>query len=124
MLVGKEEPHLSKAFMRLKTIKEGEKMKKKMAKNMLSSEFKVACEISRHDDSNEHIWFTELVEKLSGKVSPNTIRGALDALFDWDIVRAEYGETEKGRAGRLYHITGESKSIIRAIRKEFYDKTD
>lgn len=99
-------------------------MKKKMAKNMLSSEFKVASEISRHNDLNKPIWFTKLVKKLSGKASPNTIRGALDTLFDWDIARAEYGETEKGRAGRLYYITGESKSIIRAIRKEFYDKKD
>ncbi|MFA5407645.1 MAG: hypothetical protein WC343_02620 [Bacilli bacterium] len=87
-------------------------------KNPLSNEFKVACEIYKSSENNEVIWYTKLVENLKGIISKNTISDALDTLFDWGIIKAEYGATERGRAGRLFMISNEAKPII----KDLYEK--
>lgn len=88
------------------------------AKNPLSNEFKVAAEILGCLERGEKVWLGKLQERLSGEISKNTISAALDTLFDWGIIKAEYGETEKGRAGRLLLISNESKPLI----KELYEK--
>ena len=89
-------------------------------KNPLSNEFKVAAEIYAFGESGELIWYTKLVKSLSGKLSKNTIAKALDTLFDWGIVKAEYGETETGRAGRLLMISNEAKSIVKDLYLEYW----
>ncbi|MEA3282174.1 MAG: hypothetical protein U9Q68_06370 [Euryarchaeota archaeon] len=85
------------------------------AKNPLSKEFKVAAEIYACNESGELVWYTKLVRRLSGKLSKNTIAHALDTLFDWGIVKAEYGETETGRAGKLLMISNEAKPIVQEL---------
>lgn len=84
-------------------------------KNPLSNEFKVAAEIFACKENGELVWYTKLVERLSGKLSKSTIAKALDVLFDWGIVKAEYGETETGRAGKLLMISNEAEPIIREL---------
>ena len=87
-------------------------------KNPLSSEFKVACEIYKAESNSEPIWYSRLVERLNGKLSKNTISDAIDTLFDWGIIKAEYGPIDDmGRAGRLFVISNEHKSRI----KDLYD---
>lgn len=88
-------------------------------KNPLSSELKVAAEIFKLNEVNhEKVWLGKLAERLEGKVSKNTVSMALDTLFDWGIVKAEYGPTESGRAGRLLKISNETKPLI----KDLYEK--
>lgn len=85
------------------------------AKNPLSNEFKVAAEIYACNENGELVWYTKLVQRLSGKLSKNTITRALDTLFDWGIVKAEYGETETGRAGKLLMVSNEAKPIVQEL---------
>jgi len=87
-------------------------------KNPLSNELKVAAEIYRCTESGEVVWLGKLIKNLSGKISKNTISAAIDTLFDWGIIKAEYGETENGRAGRLLMISNEAKPTI----KDLYEK--
>lgn len=89
-------------------------------KNPLSSEFKVACEIYKAEAKGERIWYTRLVERLQGKISKNTISNAIDTLFDWGIIKAEYGPTEKGRAGRLFEISNEHKERIKDLYEQYW----
>jgi hypothetical protein len=89
-----------------------------MVKNPLSNELKVATEIFGCQERGEKVWLGKLQERLTGEISKNTISAALDTLFDWGIIKAEYGETEKGRAGRLLMISNESTPLI----KELYEK--
>lgn len=87
-------------------------------KNPLSNELKVATEIFGCQERREKVWLGKLQQNLAGEVSKNTVSAALDTLFDWGIIKAEYGETEKGRAGRLLMISNESVPMI----KELYVK--
>jgi hypothetical protein len=89
-----------------------------VVKNPLSHELKVAAEIFGCQERGEKVWLGKLQERLAGEISRNTISAALDTLFDWGIIKAEYGETEKGRAGRLLMISNESTPLI----KELYEK--
>jgi hypothetical protein len=88
--------------------------------DLLSKEFKVAAQIYECNQKNESIWFTRLAELLKDQMSAATLMKALRALFEWGIVRAEYGETNKGRAGRLLFIAGESKDTIKEIYEKFW----
>ena len=87
-------------------------------KNPLSYELKVAAEIFGCHERGEKVWLGKLQENLTGEISKNTISAALDTLFDWGIIKAEYGETENGRAGRLLMISNETIPLI----KELYEK--
>jgi DNA-binding transcriptional ArsR family regulator len=87
-------------------------------KNPLSSELKVAVEIYHCEINNWKVWLGKLVERLDGEVSKNTISEALDTLFDWGIVKAEYGPTDTGKPGRLYKISNEERKLI----KELYER--
>jgi len=87
-------------------------------KNPLSSGLKVACEIYRFNQNKQPIWFGKLVESLNGELSKNTISHSIDMLFDWGIIKGEYGPTTPGRASRLLSITNETKPVI----KELYER--
>lgn len=89
-------------------------------KSPLSNEFKVAAEIFACQENRELVWYTKLVQRLKGKLSKNTIAKALDILFDWGIVKAEYGETEKGRAGKLLIISNEAQPIVRELYSKYW----
>lgn len=89
-------------------------------KNPLSNEFKVAAEIYACKQDGELVWYTKLVDRLSGKLSKNTIAQALNTLFDWGIVKAEYGETETGRAGRLLIVSNEAELMVRELYLKYW----
>ena len=90
-------------------------------KNPLSSEFKVACEIWKAQLNKEPIWYSKIVERLDGKLSKNTISNAIDTLFDWGIVKAEYGPIDSsGRAGRLFQISNEHKGRINDLYEHYW----
>lgn len=91
---------------------------------LLSNEFKVAAQIYECNLKGEKIWFSKLAEifetRRGSTLSPATVLKALRALFSWGIVKAEYGATDKDRAGRLLFITGESTSTIKEIYENFW----
>ena len=95
-----------------------QKMEVKMTKYPISSDLIVACKIHELSEENGLVDFGILVESLNGIISRTTISNSLNTLADWGIIRTEYGMTSKGRAGRLYKISGESKKVI----KETYDR--
>jgi hypothetical protein len=95
-------------------------------KNPLSNELKVAAEIYRCELLDQKVWLGKVVELLDGvtnpnkKISKNTISTAIDTLFDWGIIKAEYGATERGRAGRLLMISAEAKPTIKDLYKRYW----
>lgn len=92
----------------------------KSKKDLLSKEFKVAAQIYECNANNETVWFTKLAELLKDDMSPATTMKALRTLVDWNMVKAEYGATAKGRAGRLLFIVGESRETIKQIYEKFW----
>ena len=89
-------------------------------KTLLSQELIVACCIYDLQSKNEKIWLLKIQEHLSGKVGKGKVRSAIDTLFDWSLIKAEYGETDKKRAGRLYRIPEEAVSMIAELHKKYY----
>jgi predicted transcriptional regulator len=98
-------------------------MSEKKRDEMLSKEFKVACAILVFNKKNEKVWFTKLRSSLEGEMGQTPIMNGLRTLFDWGIVKAEYGETEKGRPGRLLYVAGESKQTIEKVCEEYWKPT-
>jgi len=98
--------------------------KVKRKADLLSPDMKIAAEIYRLNSKNEKVWFTKLVENLRGEVSQSTIAKALNALTDWGVVRAEYGATDKGKAGRLLIIPNESKDTIALVYEKYWKSSE
>ncbi|MGE5556722.1 MAG: hypothetical protein ACM3UY_10785 [Methanocella sp.] len=91
---------------------------------LLSKEFKIACAILKFNKKGEKIWFTKLRDSLEKEgIGQSTVMNALRTLFDWGIVKAEYGETEKGRPGRLLYVAGEAKQTIEKVCEEYWTPT-
>jgi len=88
----------------------------------LSTDLVVACKIYDYQKKNERVEFSKLVTGLKGLVSRSTILKDLETLSDWGIIKTEFGETETGRAGRLYAISGESEELIRETYEKFWEK--
>ena len=91
-----------------------------LMKTPLSQELIVACCIYDLQSKNEKIWLLKIQEHLSGKVGKAKVRSAIDTLFDWSLIKAEYGETDKKRAGRLYRIPEEAVPMIAELHKKYY----
>lgn len=87
----------------------------------LSNDLKIACAIYTCKLKGEVVWYNKLVDLLNGQVSPSTISKSLHNLFDWGIVKAEYGETETGRAGRLLFISNESEPTIKDLCNKYWN---
>lgn len=101
----------------------GKKMPEGNKSEILSKELKVASEIYRCNfETKEKIWFNKLVKLMNEKInmSKSTVMNALNVLFDWGIVRGEYGETDEGRAGRLLMITSEHKETIKKVYEKYW----
>lgn len=86
----------------------------------LAKEFEVAAQIYQCNLAEEKVWFTKLAQDLKPFMSQATVMKCLRTLFDWGIVKAEYGPTDKNRAGRLLYIAGESRSTIKEIYENFW----
>lgn len=97
-------------------------MTKGSKSDVLSKELKVAAEIYRCNESGEKVWFNRLVDLLKEKdgMSKTTVMNALNVLFDWGIVKGEYGETDRGRAGRLLLIATEHKDTIKKVYEAYW----
>jgi hypothetical protein len=91
-------------------------------KTPLSYELIVACCIYDLQLKNEKVWLLKIQQNLAGIVGGNRIRSAIDTLFDWGIIKAEYGETDKKRAGRLYQIQEDAVPMIAELHKRYYAK--
>lgn len=89
-------------------------------KTPLSQELIVACCIYDLQSKNEKIWLLKIQGNLSGIVGKAKVRSAIDTLLDWSLIKAEYGETDKKRAGRLYRIPEEAVSMIAELHKRYY----
>ncbi len=94
----------------------------KTKSELLSNEFKVAAQIYEYNLIEQKIWFSKLVQLLQPYMSQATVMKSLRTLFDWGIVKAEYGPTDKNRAGRLLYIAGESRTTIKEIYENFWKK--
>lgn len=95
---------------------------KKAKKSPLSNEFKVATEIYRCELEGKLVWYTKLVSLLKSEMSKNTVTKALNVLFDWGIVKMDYGETENGRPGKLLRITADSKTTIKDLYNKYWNE--
>ena len=87
----------------------------------VSSELFVAMMIYHITEiKKEPVWFSKLVDSLQDYMTKNIVSESLDTLTDWIIIDGEYGPTDKGRAGYLYHIDTKDDGDFRI--KELYDK--
>jgi hypothetical protein len=86
----------------------------------LSVDLDLACDIYSLEAAGKRIWYTKLVQRHEGKYTKQEISRALDTLFDWGIVFGEYGETEKGRGGRLLLIDDDHIDRVAALYRDFY----
>ena len=84
---------------------------------LLCDEFKVAAQIYECNLNKQPLWFGKLAELLKPYMTDEQAMKGLRVLFDWGIVKAEYGETTKGKAGRLLYISSESRFTV----KDVYD---
>ena len=89
----------------------------------LADYFVVALEMLEFEEKGEHIWFSKLVESLSGTFSRNEVAKSLNTLEDWLLVSKKYGETSPDHAGMLYYLTEEGKSKMVEIRDAYIPKT-
>ena len=94
----------------------------KTKSELLSNEFKVAAQIYEYNKSDEKIWFAKLAQLLQPYMNKATVMKSLRTLFDWGIVKAEYGPSNKNRAGRLLYIAGESRTTIKEIYENYWKK--
>lgn len=84
----------------------------------ISNDLIVACKIHELYERGEKADFGVLVGSLLKIMSKTTVVNSLNKLADWGIIRTDFGETSRGRSGRLYSISGESRNVIR----ETYDR--
>lgn len=88
----------------------------------LSLDIVVACQIYELQQEEKRVGFSLLVDALNGLVGESTVPALLRSLTDWGIIRTEYGETEAGRAGRFYYISGEARDMIRETYELHWEK--
>ncbi len=92
----------------------------KGVKNPLSTEFKVACEIYKFESQGTPVSFSKLVVGLDGKLSMAVIKTAIDTLFDWGVIRAEFGFDDLKRKVRLLQISNEHKNRIKDLYENYW----
>ena len=86
---------------------------------MLSPELQVACEIYKAELNKESIWQQKLISNFEGQIDEDKVKEAINTLFDWGILSAEYGETINGKAGRLYLISNSLKPTIKSLYESY-----
>ena len=88
----------------------------------LSLDLVVACQIHELEREKIRADFGTLSDRLDGLVSKSAIPSLLKTLEDWGFINSEFGETAAGRAGRLYYIANESRSIISELYAKHWDQ--
>jgi hypothetical protein len=89
----------------------------------LGPPLKVALKILEYNDvDSKDIYFSQLCDDLSGKVSRVSIHSALDALIDQGSLHSGWEKNEKGHWIRAYHIAGEEqKRQLRILYRASHD---
>jgi hypothetical protein len=90
---------------------------------LLSKEFKVAVVIFEYNQNEKPIWYNKIADELEGIVSKTTIKKAIESLLDLEIIQFHYGETDSGRAGKLYSINPELTPLIGELWENFWNDT-
>ena len=93
----------------------------------ISNDLRVACMIYDFKKRGiDEVEYSQLVDSFSnassGGLSKPTILRSLNTLSQWGVVKTIFGETSRGRAGRLFSVSGESESMIREIYDEFWER--
>lgn len=86
----------------------------------LSNEFKVACEIYGAEVRGESKEVHRLFERLEGKFDKKTINNALSTLFDWGIVKIEYGLTGDHSSGAHLRIDPWHQDRIKEMYEHYW----
>lgn len=86
----------------------------------LANEFKVACEIYKAEIESGPIEVPKLFERLEGKLDKKTINNALSTLFDWGMIKIEYGLTEDHSSGAHLRIDSWHQDRIRELYEHYW----
>ncbi len=94
---------------------------RKMKKEMLSNDLKVALEIYKHDKiKRDKIYLNKLVKNLKKEMSRTTVHKAIDRLFDLGIVSAKW-EKKGNKWVRVFYISGEAEEFLKDLYKHVED---
>ena len=89
-------------------------------KKPLSKELKVACEVYKYQKKKKLIWTDKLIKNLREEMTKKDVLECIDTLFDWSIIRADYGPTDKDKEGRLYFIDPGAVPTIKYLYKKWW----
>ena len=85
-------------------------------RGLLSKEFQVACAIYElTEEKKEKAWYNKLEPMMRSLMAGSTLSRTLKYLESWGIIKAQYGETETGRAGKLFYLSNEDKETIEML---------
>ena len=91
-------------------------------RGLLSKEFQVACAIYELTvKRKEKAWYTKLEPMMKENMSGATLSRVLKYLESWGNSKAQYGETETGRAGKLYYISNEDNETIELLYNKYWN---
>lgn len=82
----------------------------------------VSCYIRHLKEGDDGVPFSKLVTAFDGVLSKSGILNSLNTLSQWGIIKTEFGETETGRAGRLYSVAGESSLLVSETYREYWKR--
>jgi len=71
----------------------------------------------------EPLWFTKLSELLKNDFLPKQLMRILDKFVNLGYIQHQYGETEKGRAGRLIFIYDFECPYVDDIKKIYLEES-
>ena len=66
---------------------------------------RVLVEIKKSNDAYEPIWFSRLVDILSGEISKKEIGTSIDYLTDHELIIGGYGNIGNERVAYIYNLT-------------------
>jgi len=76
-----------------------------------------------HFEKKEKLWFTKLVELLKNDMLPKKLMGILKKLGKLEYIAHQYGETERGCAGRLILIDDFESPLVEDSKKIYIEES-
>jgi hypothetical protein len=90
-------------------------------RNLLSNEFKTAVSIYEITEvRKEKVWSHKLQKVLADYMSASTVPRMLRFLESWHIIKAQYGETEENRPGKLFYVSNEDREAIKTLYERYW----
>lgn len=80
----------------------------------VSDDFKICLKIWEFNRNNEKIWFSNLVEEMSGSLTQSSISRSLDKLFDRGIVESRW-ENVDGCWTRTLNISEDISGFTKGL---------